>query len=69
MNEDEKADQHEADQRAAFQRELAGLINRHSRGDDSNTPYFLLASYLMQCLDTWNDATHQRDKWKGSSTE
>lgn len=63
-------DQHEANSRAGFQRDLAVLINRYSRENGSNTPDFLLANYLMQCLDVWNDATHQRDKWygKGRST-
>lgn len=31
-------------------REFAGIINRYSLENDSNTPDFLLAEYLYDCL-------------------
>ena len=33
-----------------FERELESLINRFSKENDSNTPDFILAQYLLGCL-------------------
>ena len=33
-----------------FQKELTSLINRYSRENKSNTPDFLLAEYMNECL-------------------
>ena len=46
-----------------FQKELADLINKHSLENPSNTPDFILAQYLADCLDAFNVATNQRDGW------
>ena len=43
--------------------ELAEVINRRSLESDSNTPDFILASYLADCLGTWKKHVVQRDKW------
>jgi hypothetical protein len=48
-----------------FQKELASVINRHSRENGSNTPDFILATYLSACLDAFNDASKAREKWYG----
>lgn len=48
-----------------FQKELAAVINRHSRESGSNTPDFILAAYLSACLDAFNDACKSREKWYG----
>ena len=48
-----------------FERELCGLINRHSRENGSNTPDFILASYLMQCLGAFEQASNERERWYG----
>jgi hypothetical protein len=53
---------------ASFEQELEGLINRHSQENGSNTPDFILASYLVGCLKTWNEAVTVREKWYGRST-
>jgi hypothetical protein len=47
----------------AFQKELAILINRHSVESASLTPDFLLASYMKDCLATWNKHQLLRDRW------
>lgn len=47
----------------SFEKELEHLINRHSMENDSNTPDFLLSSYLKDCLDAYNRATKARDIW------
>lgn len=45
--------------------ELAEVINRRSLENASGTPDFLLASYLVGCLQNWNKHVEQRDKWHG----
>lgn len=48
---------------AEFQKELEDLINKYSVENGSDTPDFLLASYLMGCLLNFNTITQHRDKW------
>lgn len=48
-----------------FHRELTSLINKYSKENDSNTPDFILASYLTGCLRTFNSITESREKWYG----
>lgn len=45
--------------------ELKRLLNRHSQENDSNTPDFILAEYLLGCLKVFNTAVRDRDKWYG----
>ena len=46
-----------------FKRELESLINYHSQENNSNTPDFILAEYIMGCLDAFDKATNKRTKW------
>ena len=46
-----------------FQKELEELINSHSKENESNTPDFILATYLSGCLEAFNNAIKSRDKW------
>lgn len=46
---------------ADFEAELAELINKHSMEANSNTPDFILARYLCNCLLAWTIATNKRD--------
>ena len=48
-----------------FKKELENLINRHSKENASNTPDFILAIYLENCLDAFNMACQQRENWYG----
>jgi hypothetical protein len=48
-----------------FKEELAHVINRHSKENDSNTPDFILAMYIENCLHAWTEATQQRETWYG----
>jgi len=48
-----------------FEKKLSDLINTHSVENGSNTPDFLLASYLMGCLENWTTVTRARDRWYG----
>jgi hypothetical protein len=43
--------------------ELAELLNRHSRENNSNTPDFILANYLMKCLEAFEVAVNKRSVW------
>jgi predicted Ser/Thr protein kinase len=44
---------------------LAQLLNEFSQENASNTPDFVLANYLEQCLDAFNAATREREKFYG----
>lgn len=46
-----------------FVEELRALLNKHSREDDSNTPDFILAEYLLRCLNVFNWEANRRTKW------
>lgn len=46
-----------------FQTELESLINRYSLENNSNTPDFILASYINACLAAFNEAVNQRSDW------
>lgn len=46
-----------------FEQELESLINRYSKENESDTPDFILAEYLIACLDTWNKSVVSREKW------
>jgi len=44
-----------------FEKELEQLINRHSMENSSDTPDYILAKYLYNCLQVFNDAVTSRD--------
>ena len=46
-----------------FRVEIEGLINRHSRENGSDTPDFILAEYLTDCLDAYDKALQRREAW------
>ncbi len=48
-----------------FRQELEILINKANVENGSNTPDFLLAEYLMDCLRAFDKATRSRDMWYG----
>ena len=48
-----------------FQKELENLINKYSIENNSNTPDFILAQYIENCLVTFAQATQQREQWYG----
>ncbi len=48
-----------------FDKELENLLNHHSRQNSSATPDFILAEYLIGCLEAFNKAAQARDKWYG----
>jgi len=48
-----------------FHRDLTSLINKYSKENESNTPDFLLANYLVECLGTFNRVINSRESWYG----
>ena len=49
----------------SFQQELEALLNKHSKENSSNTPDFILATFMLTCLGGFDTATRNRDKWYG----
>ncbi len=48
-----------------FEVELSALINRHSLENGSDTPDFILATFLGRCLAAWNAGVQSRERWYG----
>lgn len=48
-----------------FKKELTSLINRYSMEIVSNTPDFILADYLVGCLDNFNINANAREMYYG----
>lgn len=51
--------------RGEFAKELESLINRYSQENESDTPDFILAGFLRDCLSAWNRSTKDRERWYG----
>ena len=49
----------------SFEKELGDLINKYSIENESNTPDWLLAQYLVSCVKAFTTATQQRETWYG----
>ena len=45
--------------------ELRQVINRHSAETGSDTPDFILAQYLIGCLNLFDSAVGKRESWYG----
>lgn len=48
-----------------FEERLSHLLNEFSKENASDTPDFVLANYLEQCLTAFNLATHRREQFYG----
>ena len=49
----------------SFFNELTSLINRYSQENGSDTPDFILSSYLEACLAAFDKGVNRRDVWYG----
>ncbi len=49
--------------KSKFKKELESLINKNSMENGSNTPDFILAEYLMDCLKAYDKLENARAKW------
>jgi hypothetical protein len=52
-----------------FITELRDLLNCRSMENGSDTPDFILAQYLTDCLRAWNRATKRREDWYGRTPQ
>jgi len=52
-----------------LRKELAHVINTASAENESNTPDFIPAQYLQSCLDAFDAAVRERDRWYGIAPE
>jgi hypothetical protein len=50
----------------SFRGELCNLINCHSQENGSDTPDFILAEYLDDCLKAFDKAVSKRTDWHSS---
>lgn len=48
---------------SGFHDELRALLNRYSLENQSDTPDFILANYLISCLEVFAVATRERESW------
>jgi hypothetical protein len=48
-----------------FRADIEHLINRHSMENGSDTPDFILATYLCDCLEAFDKAAKHREAWYG----
>ena len=51
--------------RPTFEKELQTLINRHSAENSCNTPDFILAKYMSDCLQAFIRGVRAREQWYG----
>lgn len=47
-----------------FIQEIAEVINKNSLENDNNTPDFILAEYLYNCLWAFKKSIKDRDDWQ-----
>jgi hypothetical protein len=52
-----------------FEEETRDAINRASAENESDTPDFVLARYLMDCLAAFETSTNRRTQWHGDGDE
>lgn len=45
--------------------EIRSILNKHSRENRSNTPDFILANFLMDCLSSFELSVNERERWHG----
>lgn len=48
-----------------FKEKLEILINKHSMENGSNTPDYILAEYLVNCLKAFNQSMEEREHYYG----
>lgn len=53
------------EQELTFEKELEALINKYSIENGSDTPDFLIAEFMSNCLIAYQQVVTKRDKWFG----
>ena len=59
----------EANDHKSFRKELESLINSFSLENNSDTPDFILAEYLSDCLGAFDKAAKRRTEWYGDDDD
>jgi len=54
---------------ADLREELSELLNRKSRENKSNTPDFILANFMLDCLQAGEELVRSREQWYGVKNE
>lgn len=49
--------------------DIAMVLNRHSAENESGTPDFILAQFLVGCLAAFDDAVRRRETWYGRDSD
>jgi hypothetical protein len=62
---DQPATQSLSKSRPTFRESLTQLINQYSKENSNNTPDYLLANFLIGCMDTFDLTVRRRDEWFG----
>lgn len=57
------SDSYDPEHWTEFQKDIEATINRYSKESGSDTPDFILAEYLRDCLHAFNAAVEAREKW------
>ena len=57
------------EKRMSLKSDIEIILNKHCAENESNTPDFILAEYLIHCIGSFNQATVERDKWYGVHLE
>lgn len=52
-----------------FYEELSALINKHSKEQASGTPDYILADYLVGCLEVFGTTIQARAQWRGERVD
>lgn len=52
-----------------FYNELSSLLNKYNKEGGSNTPDYILANYLINCLKNFDSITKQREIFYGRLTK
>jgi len=56
-------------EKSEFEIELQALINKHSMENGSDTPDFILAHFLVECLIVFDAAVGVRTEWYRATDE
>lgn len=52
-----------------LEKSIRELLNKCSRENMSNTPDFILAEYIMGCLELFEHTTNKRQQWYGQDKD
>ena len=56
---------HPGDEESSLHQEITDALNRASAENATDTPDFILATFLLDCLAAWDRAHNERSAWYG----